>query len=73
VGVAFWIIDSSIWVAVITNFERRRARRMIAFWIKGTFSSATSTPSRLGPPSRFRRIEDSFDVLPGLGLFDLSR
>ena len=38
VGVAFSIIDSSIWVAVMTKRPLRRARRMMDFWMRGTFS-----------------------------------
>ena len=44
VGRGFSIIDSSICVAVITGRRKSSARRMICFWISGTFSGATSTP-----------------------------
>jgi hypothetical protein len=44
VGYGWSIIESSIWVAVMTNLPHRPTLRMIAFWMEGTFSSATSTP-----------------------------
>ena len=44
VGTASSIIDSSIWVAVMTGMPRRFALRMIVFWIGGTSSGGSSTP-----------------------------
>src|SRR5918995_561776 len=44
VGSGWWIIDSSICVAVITGFPRSRPRRMIRFWSNGTVAGPISTP-----------------------------
>ena len=44
VGSAWWIIDSSICVAVITGFPSSSARRMIRFWSRGTLAGPISTP-----------------------------
>src|SRR5574341_1224258 len=44
VGRGFSIMDSSIWVAVMTGLRQSAARRMTCFWMMGTFSGATSTP-----------------------------
>ena len=38
VGRGLWIIDSSIWVAVITGRARSWASRMMRFWMSGTSS-----------------------------------
>ena len=44
VGVGAVIIDSSIWVAVITGFPWATPVRMISFWMCGTSSSGSRTP-----------------------------
>src|SRR5271154_6983042 len=44
VGRGFSIMDSSICVAVMTGLRYSAARRMMCFWIAGTFSGGTSTP-----------------------------
>ncbi|OPZ28056.1 MAG: hypothetical protein BWZ01_01346 [Deltaproteobacteria bacterium ADurb.BinA179] len=44
VGRVLSVMDSSIWVAVMTGFAARFACRMSCFWIRGTSSIATSTP-----------------------------
>ncbi len=44
VGSGWWIIDSSICVAVITGFPRSSARAMIRFWSSGTSAAPISTP-----------------------------
>jgi hypothetical protein len=48
------VIDSSIWVAVITGFARIRLQSwMMRFWMRGHLLHATSRcPGRRGPPSR---------------------
>ena len=44
VGSGEWIIDSSIWVAVMTGFPRSSDLAMIRFWISGTSATPISTP-----------------------------
>ena len=44
VGSGELIIDSSIWVAVITGFPRSSAWWMIRFWRSGTSAAPISTP-----------------------------
>ena len=44
VGSAWWIMDSSIWVAVIAGFPCSSAQRMIRFWTSGTAAGPISTP-----------------------------
>src|SRR5581483_3232735 len=44
VGRGFSIMDSSIWVAVMTGLRHSEARRITCFWITGTFSGGISTP-----------------------------
>ena len=44
VGRGLEIMDSSIWVAVITRSPRRLAASMICFWSIGTVSGLISTP-----------------------------
>ena len=72
VGYGFSIIDSSICVAVITNFPCFRARSMMDFWMNGTFSSAISTPRSpraTMTPSLSSRI--CFEIRPTFRLLDL--
>ena len=72
VGEACSIIDSSICVAVMTNFPRRRACRMMDFWIGGTLSSAISTPrSPRATITPSASVQNRVDVIPGLRLLDL--
>ncbi len=44
VGLVCCVIDSSIWVAVITTFPFMLARSISIFWMTGTCSVAISTP-----------------------------
>jgi hypothetical protein len=44
VGRGFWIIDSSIWVAVMTGRALRFACRISRFCTRGTSSNGSSTP-----------------------------
>ena len=44
VGRGFWIIDSSIWVAVITGLPKSLHFSIIIFWSTGTSSAGISTP-----------------------------
>ncbi|MNN42387.1 hypothetical protein D3C81_1565630 [compost metagenome] len=44
VGIGLWIIDSIIWVAVITTLLRVRAWAMIFFWMPTSSASPISTP-----------------------------
>ena len=72
VGYGFSIIDSSICVAVITNFPCFRARSMIDFWINGTFSSAISTPRSPRAtitPSLSSRMASRFVQASGFSIF----
>ena len=58
VGSGAWIIDSSIWVAVITGVARSSARWMIRFWRGGTSRGRARRRDRRARPSRRRPLED---------------
>ncbi|OQB00311.1 MAG: hypothetical protein BWY25_01835 [Chloroflexi bacterium ADurb.Bin222] len=71
VGVGCSTIDSSICVAVMVNFPLRRARRMMDFWMRGTFSSSISTPRSpraTMTPSAASRMESMFSHAWGFSI-----
>ena len=75
VGSGSSIIDSSIWVAVMTGMPRRFALRMIVFWIGGTSSVAISTPRSPRAtitPSLAARISSRWSIACGFSSLAIS-
>ncbi len=72
VGSAWWIMDSSICVAVIAGFPCSSEQRMIRFWTSGTAAGPISTPR--SPRATMTASEAemiALQLLDGLGLLDL--
>src|SRR3990172_1020014 len=75
VGLGCCIIDSSIWVAVITGIVSSLHRLMISFWMIGTCSREISTPrSPLATiiPSATFNISSKFSMASGFSIFAMT-
>jgi len=75
VGRGFRIIESSIWVAVMTVFPRLLVSRMMRFCTIGTFSAPTSTPRSpraTMAPSAASRISSRFATASGFSILAIS-
>ena len=75
VGRGFSIIDSSIWVAVITGLRQAAAWRITCFWMTGTFSGAISTPRSpraTMTPSATCRISSRWSIACGFSSFAIT-
>ena len=70
VGLGAWIIDSSIWVAVMTGRPTAMQRRMISFWRCGSSSIGNSDAEvATGDHHRAGGLDDGVEVLDrGSGL-----
>ena len=71
VGRGFSIIDSSICVAVITGLRHSSARRMMCFWMSGTFSGGSPRPVAARHHHAVGDFQDLVEVLDRLRLLQL--